>query len=147
MSLVKKVLVACATIGLLVISGIALAAPKAAAPSGTLTMESAASRAGATEPARGDSVSLGATYAGLRKQDTVRVQLLCMQDIGVVYGDAITLSGTPQNVTFTLGENSTTATSVWTGGSSQCEGDLFYIANAGGGTVHYLDSITFSATG
>ncbi len=91
-------------------------------------------------------MSLDAAYAGLRKQDTVRVQLLCLQDIGVVYGDAVSLSGTPQTVDFILGENSVTATSVWGDGSAHCEADLFYIANAGGGTVHYLASVSFDAT-
>jgi hypothetical protein len=135
-----------ATILATLLLGLASAAPKSAAPSGTLTMNST-TRLATDQIAKGSTVSLDATFAGLRKQDTVRVQILCLQDIGVVYGDAITLSGTPQRVTFTLGENSPTATSVWETGDATCRSDLFYIANAGGGTVHYLANVTFQATG
>jgi hypothetical protein len=132
---------------------IALAAMPAAAriasgPTGTLSFSGGGSNfAASTSLAKGDTVSLTATYAGTRKQDTVRVQLLCLQDIGVVYGDATTLSGSPQTVSFTLGVNSATATSVWTGGNADCRADLYYIANAGGGTVHYLANLPFSASG
>jgi hypothetical protein len=139
----RKPLVVVCTLVLLLIAAAAWAAPKATAPWGQLQLSAAAK----VTPAHGDAVSLDAAYAGLRKQDTVRVQLLCFQDVGVVYGDAVTLSESPRSVSFVLGVNSATATSVWTDGAARCEGDLFYISPAGGGTVHYLDSLTFDASG
>jgi hypothetical protein len=143
----NKALVALLTGGLLAIVATATAAPKSYSPTGTLLMATSTPSLATSPPHRGDAVSLDATYAGLRKQDTVRVQILCFQDAGVVYGDAITIGSSPQSVRFTLGVNSVTATSVWSSGDAHCEGYLFYIANAGGGTVHHLASISFDAAG
>jgi hypothetical protein len=134
-----------ATALLLTIAVVPAAAGGKSAPSGTLLLGSGLA-ASSSSFREGDRVTMTASYSGLRKQDTVRVQVLCMQDAGVVYGDAITLAGSPQQVSFTLGENSTTATSVWTSGAASCRADLYYIANAGGGTVNYLANVGFQAT-
>jgi hypothetical protein len=143
----RKTIVTLATLALFVVAAGAAAMPKSAGASGTLEMSSGAARLAALEPAKGDGVTLTASYSGLRKQDTVRVQLLCYQDIGVVYGDAVTLTGTPQTVSFTLGANSATATSIWDGGNAHCVGYLFYITNVGGGNTQQLASVAFDATG
>ncbi len=74
------------------------------------------------------------------------VQVLCMQDGGVVYGDAVTLSNSPQTVAFTLGQNSATATSVWSSGTRIASADLYYLSNVGGGNAYYLSTLTFDAT-
>jgi hypothetical protein len=133
---------------LIALAAIPAHARSVSGPTGTLSFSSGGSNLAASATlAKGNTVSFTGTYAGTRKQDTVRIQLLCLQDIGIVYGDAVTLSGSPQSVSFTLGSNSVTATSVWTSGNAECRADLYYIANAGGGTVHYLATLPFSASG
>ena len=143
----RKIIVTLATLGLFAAAAGAAAMPKAGGPTGTLAMASAAVQLASTEPTKGDTVSLAATYSGVRKQDTVRVQLLCTQDIGVVYAEAMTLNGSPQTVPFTLGSNSLTATSVWTSGSVHCTGYLFIVTNVGGGNTQQLATTSFDATG
>jgi hypothetical protein len=142
----RKTIVTLATLALFVVAAGAAAMPKSAGAAGTLEMSGAAKLA-TLEPAKGDDVTLTATYSGIRKQDTVRVQLLCYQDIGVVYGDAVTLTASSQTVSFKLGVNSATATSVWNGGAAHCVGYLFYVTNIGGGNTQQLASVAFDATG
>jgi hypothetical protein len=142
----RKTIVTLATLALFVVAAGAAAMPKSAGAAGTLEMSGAARLATLT-PARGDDISFTATYSGIRKQDTVRVQLLCYQNIGVVYGDAVTLTASSQTVSFKLGVNSATATSVWNGGDAHCVGYLFYVTNIGGGNTQQLASVGFDATG
>ena len=142
----RKTIIALATLAIFVVAAGAAAMPKSAGAAGTLDVSGAAKLA-TLAPAKGDNVSLAATYSGVRKQDTVRVQLLCYQDIGVVYGDAVTLGGSPQTVSFTLGQNSSTATSVWNGGNAHCVGYLYSVTNVGGGNTQQLASLGFDATG
>jgi hypothetical protein len=143
----RKIMITVATLALFAAAASAAAMPKSSGPAGTLEMSSATAKLASLEPAKGDSVSLAATYSGIRKQDTVRVSLLCYQDIGVVYADAVTLTGSPQTVSFTLGANSATATSVWTSGSVHCVGYLYYLTNIGGGNSQQLATTAFDATG
>ena len=143
----RKTIVTLATLGLFVVAAGAAAMPKAGGAAGTLQMTSTGARLASTAPAKGDEVSLAATYSGVRKQDTVRVQILCYQDIGVVYADALTLTGSPQTVSFTIGTNSATATSVWTSGDAHCVGYLYHLTNIGGGNSQQLASTSFDATG
>ncbi len=143
----RKTIVSLATLALFVAAAGAAAMPKSAGASGTLAMSSRPATLTTLSPAKGDDVSLSASYSGIRKQDTVRVQILCYQDIGVVYGDAVTLTGTPQTVSFKLGANSATATSIWNAGNAHCVGYLFYITNIGGGNSQQLASVAFDATG
>ena len=143
----RKTIVASATLAFFAAAAGAAAMPKSAGATGTIAMSSGAARLATLTPTKGDDISLTAAYSGIRKQDTVRVQLLCYQDIGVVYGDAVTLTGSPQTVSFKLGENSATATSVWNGGNAHCVGYLFYVTNVGGGNTQQLASVGFDATG
>ena len=130
----RKTIVPLATLALFVAAAGAAAMPKSAGATGTIEMSSGVARLATLTPAKGDDISLTASYSGLRKQDTVRVQLLCYQDIGVVYGDAVTLTGSPQTVSFKLGVNSATATSVWNGGNAHCVGYLFSSPTSAAGT-------------
>jgi len=143
----RKTIVTVATLVVFVVAASAAAMPKSTGAGGTIQMSWAAARLATLEPAKGDSVSLTAAYSGVRKQDAVRVQLLCTQDIGVVYADALTLTGSPQTVSFKLGENSATATSVWNGGDAHCVGYLYTVTNVGGGNTVQLASVGFDATG
>jgi len=142
----RKTIVALVTLAIFVVAASAAAMPKSSGAAGTLEM-SGTSRLATLAPAKGDNVSLSATYSGVRKQDAVRVQILCYKDIGVVYADAVTLGGSPQTVSFTLGQNSTTATSVWNGGNAHCVGYLYSVTNVGGGNTQQLASLGFDATG
>src|SRR3954447_19810116 len=108
----RRTSITVATLALFVVAASAAGMPKSAGAAGSLQMSSGTTRLATLEPAKGDTVSLAATYTGVRKQDAGRVQLLCSQNIGGVYADALTLNGSPQTVSFKLGENSTTATSV-----------------------------------
>jgi hypothetical protein len=143
----RKTIVALATLAIFVVAASAAAMPKSAGAAGTLEMSSGAAKLAILAPSKGDNVALSATYSGVRKQDAVRVQLLCYQDIGVVYADAVTLGGSPQTVSFTLGQNSSTATSVWNGGNAHCVGYLYSVTNVGGGNTQQIASLGFDATG
>ena len=92
----------------------------------------------------GDTVDLAATYWDVRRQDTVRVQVLCLQGGGVVYGDNRILSGSPSGASFTLGQP-TNGTSVWSSGAASCRGDLYVVG--AGNRVTQLASVSFEATG
>ena len=143
----RKMMVTVATLAVFVLAASAAAMPKSGGPAGTLEMSSGTAKFASLEPAKGDTVALAATYSGIRKQDTVRVSILCYQDIGVVYADAVTLTGSPQTVSFALGTNSATATSIWTSGSAHCVGYLYYLTNMGGGNSQQLATTAFDATG
>jgi hypothetical protein len=48
--------------------------------------------------AYGQASGFDASYQGVKQQDTVRVQVICMQDGSVVYGDNTVLTGSPSTV-------------------------------------------------
>ena len=112
------------------------------APGGSLSIGSGA-RVSAN-PSLGDTVDLAAAYWDVRRQDTVRVQVLCLQGGGVVFGDNRVLSGSPSGASFTLGQP-TNGTSVWSSGDASCRGDLYVVG--AGNRVTQLASVSFQATG
>ena len=114
----RKLFVAAATVAIfaLLVSP-ALAGP--AKPSGSLSMTSQALFAVNSGPAFGQATGLDAYFQGVKQQDKVRVQVICMQNGSVVYGDNTVLTGSPSTVWFTLGQP-TNGTSVWTSGDASC---------------------------
>jgi len=114
-------------------------------PSGTLAMTSQAARGVAgSGPAYGQASGFDASYQGVKQQDKVRVQVICMQNGGVVYGDVADLTGSPSTVWFTLGRP-TQGTSVWVSGEATCRSDLFIVS--GGNKVTFLATVGFTAAG
>ena len=141
----KKIFVAAVTVAVfaLLVSSPASAGPSK--PSGTLAMTSQSARLVAgSGPAYGQASGFDAAYQGVKQQDTVRVQVICMQNGSVVYGDNTVLTGSPSTVWFTLGQP-TNGTSLWTSGSASCRSDLYTVA--GGNKVTFLANVTFEATG
>jgi hypothetical protein len=141
----KKVFVAAATVAVfaLLVSSPAYAGPSK--PSGTLAMTSQTARLVAgSGPAYGQASGFDASYQGVKQQDKVRVQVICMQNGGVVYGDVADLTGSPSTVWFTLGQPAN-GTSVWTSGEASCRSDLYTVS--GGNKVTYLATVGFMATG
>lgn len=137
----RKLFVAAATVAIfaLLVSP-ALSAPTK--PSGSLAMTSQARLASAA--AHGQTIGLDASYQGTKQQDAVRVQVICMQDGSVVYGDNSVLTGSPSTVWFVLGEPNN-GTSVWTSGPASCRSDLYVVS--GGAKVTFLASVGFEAAG
>jgi hypothetical protein len=76
--------------------------------------------------AYGSTVTAEVAWADVRRNQNVRVQLLCMQDIGVVYGDVRDVKD-PQTVSFVLGSPEQ-GTSVWDGSPARCRVDLYAVA-------------------
>ena len=137
----RKLLVATSVLAAIAALGWpATAGPRA--PGGTLAIGAGARTFAAS--ASGDTIQLDSTYWGVRRQDTVRVQVLCLQDGGVVYGDNRVLTGSPSVSTFTLGQP-TNGTSVWSSGPASCRGDLYVVGS--GSRVTQLATVTFEATG
>jgi hypothetical protein len=122
-------------------SGVASAGPKSGA-TGSLAMGSSLARVASATPSYGSAVDLTAAYSGVRKQDTVRVQLICMQDGSVVYSDARTLTSSPATLNYTLGQTTQTAASVWTEGGASCRSDLF-VVGPGGAEINFLATLSF----
>ena len=118
------------------------AAAGARAPGGSLSIGSTGRIWANTS--LGDTVDLAAAYWDVRRQDTVRVQVLCLQGGGVVYGDNRILSDSPSGASFTLGQP-TNGTSVWSSGAASCRGDLYVVG--AGNRVTQLASVSFEATG
>lgn len=114
----------------------------ARAPGGSLSIAGGARSI--ASPTLGSAVDLVATYWDVRKQDTVRVQVLCLQNGGVVYGDNRVLTQSPSAASFVLGSPAN-GTSVWAGGSASCRADLYVVSNAG--RVTGMDTAEFSAIG
>jgi hypothetical protein len=114
----------------------------ARAPGGSLSIAGGSRSVGS--PALGSAVDLVATYWDVRKQDTVRVQVLCLQNGGVVYGDNRVLTQSPSAASFVLGSPAN-GTSVWGGGSASCRADLYVVGSAG--RVIGMDTAEFSAIG
>ena len=140
----RKIFVAAATVAIFALLVTpAFGAP--AKPSGNLSMTSQSARLVAgSGPAYGQASGFDASYQGVKQQDTVRVQVICMQDGGVVYGDVTNLTGSPTTVWFTLGQP-THGTSVWSSGDVTCRSDLFVVS--GGSKITFLANVTFAATG
>lgn len=140
----KKIFVAATTVAIfaLLVSSPAFAGPTK--PSGTLAMTSQARLVAGSGPAYGQASGFDASYQGVKQQDKVRVQVICMQNGSVVYGDNTVLTGSPSTVWFTLGQP-TNGTSLWTSGSASCRSDLYTVA--GGNKVTFLANVTFEATG
>jgi len=139
----KKVFVAVATVAIFSL----LAAPAfggPAKPSGSLSMTSTARFVASSGPAYGQASGFDASYTGVKQQDKVRVQVICMQDGSVVYGDVTDLTGSPSTVWFTLGQP-TNGASNWTSGDATCRSDLYVVS--GGSKITYLANVTFGATG
>ena len=139
----RKIFVAAAAVAIFAL----LASPALGAPSrasGTLTMSSQARLAAGSGPAYGQASGFDAAYQGVKQQDKVRVQVICMQAGSVVYGDVTDLKGSPSTVWFTLGQP-TNGASVWTSGSASCRSDLYVVS--GGSKITYLAAVTFDATG
>jgi hypothetical protein len=139
----KKMFVAAATVAIF-----SLLAPPAfggpAKPSGSLSMASTAGLAVNSGPGYGQSTGFNAAYQGVKQQDKVRVQVICMQNGSVVYGDVTDLTGSPSTVWFTLGQP-TNGASYWTSGDATCRSDLYVVS--GGSKITYLANVTFGATG
>ena len=140
----RKMFVAAATVAIFAL----LAAPAFAGqakPSGTLAMTSQSARLVAgSGPAYGQASGFDASYQGVKQQDKVRLQVICMQNGGVVYADVTNLTGSPSTTWFTLGQP-TNGASVWTSGSASCRSDLFVVS--GGSKITYLAAVFFDATG
>ena len=127
-----------------VLAGTSVAGPRVSA-SGSLSMAGASSKLAAIPPAWGTKVVLDATYKGVKRTDTPRVQIICMQDGSVVYGDSAVLKDSPATVDFTLGiPGDGSGTSVWTSGGASCRSDLFYTSPNGSYTL--LADVEFDAT-
>jgi hypothetical protein len=95
-------------------------------------------------PAYWQASGFDASYQGVKGNDTVRVQVICMQNGSVVYGDNTVLTGSPSTVWFTLGQPRN-GTSVWTSGGASCRSDLYVVS--GGNKVTFLAAVTFVAGG
>jgi hypothetical protein len=135
----RKLFVAAATVAIFALLVTpAFAAPQK--PSGTLAMNSSARIASV---ARGQSVGFDATYQGVRGNETVRLQVICMQNGSVVYGDNTVLTGSPGSYWFVLGQP-TNGTSVWASGPATCRSDLYVVS--GGNKVTPLAWLPFEAT-
>jgi hypothetical protein len=136
----RKLFVAAATVAIfaLLVSP-AFGAP--AKPSGSLAMTSQARLTSSST--YGQTTGLDASYQGVKQQDTVRVQVICVQDGSVVYGDTV-LTGSPSTLWFVLGQP-TNGTSVWTSGPASCRSDLYVVS--GGAKIMFLASVAFAAAG
>jgi hypothetical protein len=138
-STVKRLAVGIVVTGSIVgLIGSAGAAPRIA--SGTIEMSSTLRAA----PALGSEVTLSVTFAGLKRADTPKVQIVCMQNGDVVYAEAHEPNASPAEVGFLLGSNSPAGTSIWAGGSAECRADLYYLSPSAGRS-YVLDWFTFTA--
>src|SRR5262245_65569421 len=75
-------------------------------PSGTLSMTSQGARlAAGSGPAYGKASGFDASIEGVKPQDNVRAQVICMQSGSVGDGDVTDLSGWPSTIWLTLGHH------------------------------------------